>query len=152
LTRLDALAPDPSMPWLESVRRHHAQGVEFKLHPIRSRDARAALAARHAELTELGRALWLWLEALRLDIPFASTREYAHSRVDKCPETSAWRNRLVHLKTAGLAAALRPEAARYPRQHLFNHLALLLWEPPALQPADFASSVSDYAECWRRFN
>jgi hypothetical protein len=150
-TRLAALTAETSLPWLEAVRQHHAQGVEFKLHPVRCEDSREALAARHAELTELGRALWLWLEERRLHVPFASAREYAQSPVNKCPETSALWNRLVHLKTSGLAAALKPEAKTYPRQKLFHQLALLLWEP-ALQPADFSGSVHDYAQTWNRFN
>jgi hypothetical protein len=74
------------------------------------------------------------------------------SPVNKCPETSAWRNRLVHLKSAGLAAALRREASYYPRQQLFQSLALLLWDHAELAPADFAGRVADYANSWRRFN
>jgi len=152
LARLQGMTPDESMPWLKAVQRQHAEGVEFKLHPVRCGETKETLLTQHAELSELGRALWLWLEERRLHVRFASTREYAFSLVDKCPETSAWRNRLIHLKNEGLAAALRPDGRRYPRQRLFHNLALLLWEPAAMQPADFSGRVEAYAQCWHRFN
>jgi len=152
MERLRAVAADESMPWLGPVRRHHAEGVEFKLHPTRCEESKQALLARHAELSDLGRAIWLWLEERRLHARFASAREYALSPVDKCPETSAWRNRLAHFKAKGLAAALRPEANRYPRQRLFHELALLLWEPPAMKPEEFKDRVESYMEYWHRFN
>lgn len=152
LKRLRALAEHASMPWLEMVRRHHAEGVEFKLHPVRCEETHKGLLARHAELSALGRAIWLWLEERRLQVRFASTRDYALSPVDKCPETSPWRNRLVHLKTAGLAAALSRDARHYPRHGLLHNLALLLWESRALQAADFSGRVAAYAENWHRFN
>jgi hypothetical protein len=146
------IAADESMPWLDAVRRHHPEGVEFKLHPTRCEDSKPVLLARHVELSELGRAIWLWLEEGRLRARFASPREYALSPVDKCPETYAWRNRLAHFKAGGLAAALRPEASRYPRQRLFHDLALLLWEPPAMQQDEFRGCVEAYLEYWHRFN
>lgn len=152
LERLCGLAEDASTPWLDMVRRHHAAGVEFKLHPVRCAETQETLRPRHAELTSLGRAIWLWLEERRLHVRFATTREYALSPVDKCPETSPWRNRLVHLKTGGVAAALSREARRYPRHGLLHDLALLLWEPRALQAADFSGRVAAYAENWHRFN
>ena len=152
LERLHGLPEDASMPWLDMVRRHHAEGVEFKLHTVCCDNPKQALLVRHAELSALGRAIWLWLEERRLHVRFASTREYALSPVDKCPETSPWRNRLVHLKTAGVAAALSREARRYPRQGLLHNLALLLWEPRAMQAADFSGRVAAYAESWHRFN
>jgi hypothetical protein len=149
---LHGLGRDESMPWLDMVRRHHAAGVEFKLHPVRCEETQEALRERHAELTSLGRAIWLWLEERRLHVRFATTREYALSAVDKCPETSPWRNRLVHLKTAGVVAALSRDARRYPRHGLLHDLALLLWEPPALQAADFSGRVAAYEQSWHRFN
>lgn len=152
LDRLRTLVPAQPIAWLDQVRRHHAEGVEFKLHPVRCTATKDALIVRHTELSELGRAIWLWLEERRLKVRFATTREYALSSVDKCPETSAWRNRLVHFKTGGLGAALRPEARRYPRERLFHSLALLLWDPPAMQPADFTGGVEVYEKLWHRFN
>ncbi|HEY3898858.1 MAG TPA: hypothetical protein VGM54_09615 [Chthoniobacter sp.] len=150
--RLAQLPADHEMPWLEVIRRHHADGVSFKLHPFRCAESRADLMQRLGELRALGGTLWLWLEERRLHVHFASPREYAQSPVDKCPETSAWRNRLVHWKTAGLTAALRPEARRYPRERLLRNLSLLLWESTADPTADFTRRVEAYARDWRRFN
>jgi hypothetical protein len=140
------------LPWLDDVRRHHAEGVAFKLYPRRCDASREILLSRHAELSALGRELWLWLEERRLHVRFSSPREYACSPVDKCPETSPWRNRLVHWKMSGLAAALRPEARRYPRQQLFHNLSLLLWDTPEASSPEFRGRVEAYAEDWRRFN
>jgi hypothetical protein len=152
LARLARIQGDASMHWFPSLCRHHAEGVKFKLHPTRCSLSRETLLDRHAELSTLGRAVWLWLEERRLHVRFSTPREYALSSIDKCPESPAWRNRLVHLKTSGLTAALRREASRYPRQHLFHTLALLLWDYPRLPAPEFAGRVADYARWWHRFN
>jgi hypothetical protein len=147
--------------------RHHAAGVEFKLHPVRSSEGRESLAKRHAELSALGRQLWLWLESKRLGRAFASPRDYALSALDKCPETSSLRNRLVNGRAFGLAGALGASGARYPRERLFHALSLLLWEPSALTDAallarlqaqlrtdarDLPGLVAAYQKLWNRFN
>jgi hypothetical protein len=57
------------------------------------------------------------------------------SKVDKCPETSAWRNYFLSLRAFGLKATLETMSCRYPRERLFNALALLLWNAEvAAQP------------------
>jgi hypothetical protein len=137
---------------------HHASGVEFKLHPIRSVKSREALAASHAELSELGKKLWLWLEAKRLGAEFASPREYAFAEINFCPETSASRNRLVNLRAFGARGLA---CTRYPRERLFRALALLLWEPDEFEKVrrelrssagDFPGLVLAYEQLWKRFN
>ena len=153
--------------WLAAVRRHHAAGVEFKLHPVRANAGREELAARHAELSRLAREFWLALESRRLGTPFGSPRAYAESAVDKCPETSPWRNRLVNARAFGAGAAWGPRATRYPRERLLHALALLLWEPGVLadaegrrllqqelhtEAADFTGLVAAYEQLWQRFN
>ena len=155
------------VPHLEDITRHHAEGVEFKLHPQRSVQSLEELRDRHAELAALGRDLWLWLEDQRLQRDFSSPRDYAASAVDKCPETSAWRNRLVRGRRFGLRAALASGAGRYPRQSLFHSLALLLWEEEAPNDArlreilsrelrsestNFGGWVGAYEALWRNFN
>ncbi len=155
------------LSWAERLRAHHAAGVAFKLHPVRSTETREELAARHAELSELGRQLWLWLEARRLQRDFASARDYGLSSADKCPETSPWRNRLVTWRAFGAAEALGGRGARYPRARLLHALSLLLWEPDPLHDleirgrlaselradaTDFAGWVAAYARLWSRFN
>ena len=146
---------------------HHAAGVEFKLHPVRSMESRKTLAARHAELTALGRDLWLWVEARRLQTSFVDPRSYAFDPADKCPETSALRNCLVNTKTFGPSVLFAPWAVRYPRERLLRALALLLWEQePSHDPAvlqrlqqelradarDFAGLLAAYERLWHQFN
>ncbi len=161
--RLERLDFTP-IPWAAPLKSQHAAGVEFKLHPTRSNATRAALTARHQELSALGAQLWLWLESQRLGQKFTSARAYALSGVNKCPETSGLRNRLVNLRAFGPAALA---SARYPRERLLNTLPLLLWEEAArstpellahLQkqlrtPAtDLAGLVAAYSVIWGRFN
>jgi len=157
-TRLARLDFKGELAWAAPLLAHHANGVEFKLHPMRSTESRDALAARHAELSALGKQLWLWLESKRLEIPFASPRDYAMSRVDKCPETSALRNRLVNFCAFGAGGLA---CSRYPRERLFHALALLLWGENDFEKVraelrtdatDFAGLVAAYARLWGRFN
>jgi hypothetical protein len=165
--RLASLRTLGEESWQEAVCRHHAEGVAFKLHPVHSACSRAELARQHAELSALARQFWLWLENRRLGSAFASPREYALSAADKCPETSALRNRLVNARAFGPAAALRSGSARYPRQRLLHSLCLLLWEHQVLTDAallqtvqrelhtpalDFAGLVGAYEQLWHRFN
>jgi hypothetical protein len=125
--RLLGLALPEPPNWLDTVRAHHGRGVAFKLHPRRISRGVDEFREQHEELAQLASQLWLWLESRRLSCPFASPREYAFSRVEKCPETSAWKNYLLNLKTFGFKAGLDPCCCRYPRERLFNALALLLW-------------------------
>jgi hypothetical protein len=107
--------------------------------------------------------LWLWLEGRRLRQRFLSASDYAVSAVDKCPETSAWRNYLLCLRTFGPKAAVAPVSRRYPRERLFHALALLLWDAEEVsQPCflrrlqqelqtdalDWAGLVSVFKQIW----
>ena len=153
--------------WLTAVVPHHTAGVAFKLRPRRSRAAANAAAQSHAELNALARDLWLWLESGRLGAAFPTARDYALSPVDKCPETTGLRNRLVRLKAFGPRALWAPNAARYPRQDLLQALCLLLWEPATLADptllrrvqtdlgttaTTLAGLVAAYEPRWHRFN
>jgi hypothetical protein len=146
---------------------HHAAGVVFKLHPLRSTAASEDLARQHAELTELAGVVWLQLERRRLGASFEKHLDYAVSRRDKCPESSPLRNLLVNAQTFGPLTSLRSRGSRYPRERLFNALALLLWEKDALNDASllrvlqrelntratgFAGLVAAYEQLWHRFN
>lgn len=161
--RLVRLTVAKALP-LAEITRHHAQGVEFKLHPQRSTESRAALAARHTELKSLGESLWLWLESKRLGQDFNSVRDYAFSTIQKCPETSSHLNRLINARAFGLSGVL---CARYPRERLLSALAMMLWEPAALSDAalrlkiqqqllteasDLPGIVAAYTRIWNRFN
>lgn len=162
--RLQRLAWPDAPPWLEEARRHHATGVEFKLHPFYTPLARAALQSRLEEIIAFALPVWLWLEGRRLGRRFASARDYALAQADQCPDAHPWRNRLLNLKALGWAAALDRPGWRHPRERIFNALALLLWESPARDeqtrdcirrqlrpwrdaPADL---VRVYQTCWQR--
>lgn len=155
---------EPALAWAAPLKALHAAGVEFKLHPNRPAASREQLVSEHAELSHLGLRLWLWLETKRLGQRFASPREYALSSINKCPETLAWRNRLVNSRVFGPQGLAD---GRYPRERLFHALSLLLWEPETLRsPAllrrtqkalrtssrEFEELVSAYFDLWRRFN
>src|SRR6266571_484253 len=163
---LQALTATDNPPWLDEVRRHHAGGVEFKLHPRRTYPSAKALQTRHEELTGLGLQIWLWLESRRLGCAFKSAGDYALSRLNKCPETNPWRNRLVNARLFGPAVFPQARAERNPREGLLNALALLLWKPLRL---DFdlrrylqselrttslsrTGLVNSYQALWKRLN
>lgn len=165
--RLCNLNAGDQSEWLDAVRTHHAIGVEFKLHPVRSRESAGELDRRHAELSEVARRLWLWLESRRLGCVFGDVSSYVLSRINKCPETSMLRNWLVTVRRRGFGAGLSMNAMRYPRERLFNALCLLLWEPDATRDArlctvlreqlldnaiDLAGWVAVYERWWRQFN
>ena len=88
------------------------------------------------------------------------------SRLNKCPETNPWRNRLVNARLFGPAVFPQARAERSPREGLLNALALLLWEPLRL---DFertrylqselrttelsqAGLLNSYQALWKRLN
>lgn len=164
--RLHRLVADEPLPWLEEVRAHHEAGVGFKLHPRHVMISHAALDQQHAELAALSLKVWLWLESHRLDVPFRSAYDYATSPVDKCPETNHWHNWIINVRLAGTEALLDPARFRYPREHLFNALALLLWEQVEggngvlarvqrelhTQCRDFPGLVQAYDAAWRMFH
>jgi hypothetical protein len=126
--RLSAFAAEELHPWLPEIQAHHGAGLVFKLHPRRASKPMHEFDLEHRRLTELAMQLWLWLEGRRLKQRFLSASDYALSDVDKCPGTSAWRNYCLNLRTFGPKATLEALSCRYPRERLFNALALLLWD------------------------
>jgi hypothetical protein len=160
------LGPHP-LP-LAQIAHLHALGVAFKLHPSRSDLPREALAAEHSELSQLAHQLWLWLEHRRLGHSFASGSDYARSRLDKCPETSGIRNRLVNFRTFGFRMPMCAKGTHYPRERLLHSLPLLLWEFPATpanpdlrsrlswelmaRASDLPGWIAAYNRLWSRFN
>ena len=130
--RLEQLTVPESLPWIDAVRQCHARGVEFKLHPSSVSMPRGALQEQHAKTTSLGLQLWLWLESRRLNRPFSCARDYALAVFPKCPETAAWRNCLLNLKTFGASALWDGRIFCYPRERLFDALCLLLWDEGAV--------------------
>ena len=165
--RLRRLREVESFFWWPAVRRHHAAGIEFKLHPQPTAAAASVLEAELDELTWLGLHLWLWLEERRLGSSFASARGYARSRINKCPETNRWRNCLVNLKAFGPLAFFRANPRRHPRERVLHALTWLLWDNQTADdslrlqrlkselgstPGSFGETVGAYQSLWQRFN
>lgn len=161
--RMTNFAPTETVPGLEQLRKDHATGVQFKLHPKPAALSMGEFSAEHHRLCALASSVWLWLESRRLGRPFATVEEYGLSSLDKCPETLAWRNCLLSLRSFGPAALLNSGFWRYPRERLFNSLPLLLWgKDPAkaagivrhlqeqlhTRAADWDGLVSAYKKVW----
>ena len=165
--RLSNFSPEHNLPWLDEVRRHHASGVEFKLHPRRATNSMDIFCDHQRELAHLGLKIWLWLESKRLKQMFTTASDYALSNVDKCPETNPIRNLFVNAKTFGPQILGEGKPSRYPRERLLHSLALLLWEPSALtnlslrqrlqtelrtNAITFPEFVKSYENLWKHFN
>ena len=160
--RLQHLVSDA--PCLSQIRCHHSLGVEFKFHPQRRNGDASSFRPMHQELLNIGRELWLWLESRRLETEFTSPRDYATSPVNKCPETTAWRNGLIQLVRFKAAATNGGKLLRYPRERLLEALPLLLWsglnadDRDRLQTLLMTSTsslsgfVDAYTKIWQRFN
>jgi hypothetical protein len=164
--RLRRLAELDTWPWRDEVCRHHAEGVEFKLHPRREKPDQTALAARHAEIRDLGLRIWLWLENRRLGRSYESARDYALCPLNKYRESNPWRNSLANLRAFGPGIFLGHGSTRSPQERLVRALALLVWgerhsDLPALRqlqtdlltqkeaPSELARI---YRELWARMN
>ncbi len=165
--RLGELRLAGELGWAEALLPLHQTGVEFKLHPFQSSEAREDLEAEHEQIRALGGRLWLWLESQRLGRRFDSAGDYAFDAVNKCPERAAWHNLLVNLRTFGRSAIRGARRFRYPRERLLEACALLLWGGPAgpdselrfhleglleMHARDFERQVAAYHRLWSRFN
>lgn len=84
--RLLKISSNDDLPFLADVQTHHAAGVEFKLHPVRTTSDREELKSRHQNLSGIAFQVWRWLENRRLGTQFKDTSDYARSRINKCPE------------------------------------------------------------------
>jgi hypothetical protein len=120
---------------IQELRRHHAAGLEFKLHPRRVEKSSAQFCEDHREIAAVAQRLWLWVESRRLLNQFSSVEEYALSAVRKCCHSPPARNLFLNLRTFGPGALLDAMAWRYPRERLFNSLNLLLWNDHASNAA-----------------
>jgi hypothetical protein len=165
--RLEALGDVLDEELMQKIRAHHSKGVKFKLYPERSDYTRDEIVDLHGTLTALAGEVWLALERKRLKANFRDAREYGVSGVNKCPETWAARNRLVNAKAFGLKSAFGKMANRYPRERLFNALALMLWMDDSdkdhrllstlktnlrTQAESFEDLVKAYEAMWHLFN
>jgi len=131
--RLLALLQGAAQPWFQELRDHHAAGLEFKLHPRQSLPDAEALSSDYQRVADFTLPIWLWVESRRLGKEFRSAREYVASPVDKWPETSAWRNRLLNARVHGPAALFFRRSNRHPRERVLNALTMLLWDGEKLE-------------------
>lgn len=127
--RLADLAQGKHSPWLDGVLRHHAIGLEFKLHPQIAAISHDKLFEQHTDVTAFALKCWLWLEARRLGRVFPTIRTYADDPGNKCPGTSPFLNVILNLRADGFRVHVDPRPWRHPRERVFDSLALLLWEP-----------------------
>ena len=162
--RLRKLEAENGLQDFESIVPLHAEGVEFKLHPVRSIQTVGALRGELESLKNISRKLWLALESRRLNHGFADVMGYCFDARDKCPETDSRRNRLINARRFGTREMLN---SRYPRERLLNALPILLWETDALaQPeklsfvqqqlctgeTEFSHLVRAYEAIWKIYN
>ena len=124
--RLQQLSRRKDWPFTDQLLKHHAFGVQFKLHPRRIIKSRGEFGLEHGNLTGLALQVWLLVENGRLKESFSNLEEYSLSPIEKCAGESLWRNLLLNLRTFGASATFDKNAPRYPRERLFNALPLLL--------------------------
>ena len=149
-----ALASRNLPAWAERLKAWHGEGVEFKLHPNRTRSTRAQLMEQCESITAVAGDLFLWLESRRLGTDFDSHDSYLRHCGNLCPEVPGWKRAVLDARHFGLAGAWR---CRYPREALLRALTALLWlrDPKAaawvLGCAEARTSAA-YARLWNRFN
>jgi hypothetical protein len=158
--RIEAIAATDPISWVHAVHRHHARGMEFKLHPVRSAATREMLRSEHGRVSALAREVWLWLEQQRMCTRFESPRDYAESTLNKVRDARAARNVLVNVRVLGIRPLLERRASRHPRERVLNALALLLWESASVNSPEVlrllqrdlqteASSYPDLIDAYR---
>lgn len=155
---------ETTFPCMEQIKRHHRDGVHFKLLPDNGTEGKASLETRLDEISQLAQSLWLWLESRRLGRAFRNVQGYALSPAPKCPEHAWWKNAAINVRTFKSRCFKAGALLRYPRERLLRSLSLLLWGVTDSQekmmvaaclqcPSDnFPESVQAYTNLWHRFN
>jgi hypothetical protein len=164
--RMSRMDDFEKMPWLSDARRHHAAGVEFKLHPRRVAKSVRQFTNEHVEISNLARQIWLWIEGRRCGERFASARDYAFSHCRGRLRPALIRNALLNARELGLRSLSDAFGFQYPRERLFHALPVLLWEEPLndlklkrrlqmllrTSASDWHSLVAAYKKVWPRFS
>jgi hypothetical protein len=163
--RLERLRVAETIPWMSELRRHHAEGVEFKLHPTRTADPKARLMERHQAVTEYCRVVWLWLEGRRLSADFRTLDSYL--AIPRKHPSAGPRNVLVNAKAQGVSGLLSADAFRHPRERVLSTLPVLLWQPNRIHnpeasqrlrrelrttSTDFSRLVAAFRDVWTKVN
>lgn len=125
-----------SANWTQLAAWHEA-AVEFKFHPRHENPGHEELARRQKELVDAWRGLFLWVESVRLGQSFADVEGYGAETGRLFPESSAWRNRMLHARDALRRKLKLSGWSDYPRAALQRVLALLM-------------GTADTNEGWRR--
>jgi hypothetical protein len=150
--------------WGLAMMGHHAQGVDFQLHPRFSAESTDSLRMRHEQVSELAGTVWLWLEQMRLKHCFDSVQSYARDRSSKFPKKQPLHNLMENARTFGRAGLISRWRLRHPQERLLRALPLLLWDPT--EPSDRKllascfdvvggvkdSAVEVYRNLWCRLN
>ncbi|HEX7861599.1 MAG TPA: hypothetical protein VF773_14785 [Verrucomicrobiae bacterium] len=162
--RLRKLEAEGALEDFTSLTTLHNQGVDFKLHPVRSNRSGEEFRPELESIKDIAKQLWLLLESRRLETTFPSVEDYSFSNINKCPETIASRNRLINARRFGKLSVLN---TRYPRERLLNSLPLLLWEACEIQSTphlarlheqlrtnarQYSDLVRAYESIWRIYN
>jgi hypothetical protein len=130
---LHDLAHAGAPAWHSDVIRWHAEGVEFKLHPVRSKASREELLERWRSLLPLAHDVFLWVEEQRLGRLFSNAVTYALDPRPKFPGHANIRQMLANLRQGGITPLFNGEPLKPARDRLLRALALLLWERDALR-------------------
>jgi len=150
--RLLTLPIQPGKPaWLPHIQSAHKQGVEFKLHPVLDRSSREDLHAAFAQISDLAREVWLWLESRRLGKAFPDVRTYAFCSNDKCPESPAAHAILSNARR-GYINPFSDGMERHPRNRILCSLPLLLWGEHPPSPEDLKCIQKNLGETAETFN
>ena len=107
----------------------HEEAVEFKFHPRHENPGREELTRRQSELAEAWRGLFLWVESVRLGRSLHDVEAYAAYKERLFPESSAWRNGMLHARDAWRRKLRLRGWSDYPRAALQRVLALLMGAP-----------------------
>lgn len=122
--RISKLETRNDLPEIQAITELHEEGVQFKLHPVRSTRSREELQAEFDVVSSIAKRVWLWLETRRLENKFGDVVAYALDSGDKCPETNDLKNRLINLRLFGVSGL---QTGSYPRERLLRTLPLFLW-------------------------
>ncbi len=125
--RLERLSQRNGSPMYMAALRHHAAGLQFKLHPSMGAAERGALSASHGEVSAFAEVCWLHLEEGRLGRLFPSARAYAEDPCDKFPGSAPLFNVALNLRADNFVPRSRPNPFRHPRQRIYHAMSLLLW-------------------------
>ncbi|MDX6765652.1 MAG: hypothetical protein SFU85_02565 [Candidatus Methylacidiphilales bacterium] len=136
----------------------HAEGVEFKLHPVHRAAGRQALEQSQADLQRVWASTWLWLESVRLGHGWDDLAAYAQWKGDLVPGGSGLRSFLLRVRDGLRYREVLPNWSRAPRASLMRALAAVHGGREDLAAAALGVSVDSrlihdsFRRWWLRYN